>query len=274
MEMRLRLFFCYAHSDEIYFQGLKGHLRILEHNKQIESTADTNILPGEIWKPAIDHSLGKAHIILLLVSPAFLASEACSEDEMKQALERRKQETVKVVPVIIRECDWKASLLRDLKALPKDGKAVSLWKNRDAAYQDVTEGIRLVVEEIGTEGLDWQTWSNRGDTYFHKPEYEKAIDCYNKALFLNPCHYWGYRNRGNAYFALKQYEMAISNYEKSIELGLAPPDGDAWAHHDWGNACYYLGRFEDARKQYLAVLALNPGTPLADQTRRDLDNLG
>jgi hypothetical protein len=33
-------------------------------------------------------------------------------------------------------------------ALPKDGKAVTSWENRDSAWRNVAEGIENVVKEI------------------------------------------------------------------------------------------------------------------------------
>ena len=56
-----------------------------------------------------------------------------------------------VIPVILRPVDWHETPLSELKALPKDGKAISTWKNRDEAYLDVVRGIKEVVQEIGAE---------------------------------------------------------------------------------------------------------------------------
>ena len=53
------------------------------------------------------------------------------------------------VPIILEECSW-LDLLNgdDIKVLPKDGVPVRKFGSRSAAWQQVYEGIKLVIEEI------------------------------------------------------------------------------------------------------------------------------
>jgi hypothetical protein len=53
--------------------------------------ADIDISPGENWEQKINLYLNTAHIILLLVSPDFLASDYCWSTEMAQDSELRKK---------------------------------------------------------------------------------------------------------------------------------------------------------------------------------------
>ena len=43
-----------------------------------------NIDAGEEWREAIDENLNSADIILLLISPPFIASDDCWDKEMKE----------------------------------------------------------------------------------------------------------------------------------------------------------------------------------------------
>ena len=53
------------------------------------------------------------------------------------------------VPVIVRDCTWQDMLADDdIKALPKDGIAITNFTNRDAAWLQVYEGIKAVVNEL------------------------------------------------------------------------------------------------------------------------------
>lgn len=54
----------------------------------------------------IDKNLNSAEVILLLVSPDFWASNYCYDSEMKRALERYERKEARVIPVILRHCDW------------------------------------------------------------------------------------------------------------------------------------------------------------------------
>ena len=60
------------------------------------------------WRVEIDKRLNSAHIILLLVSADFLASDYCWGVELKRAMERHDAGQARVVPVILRPADWEA----------------------------------------------------------------------------------------------------------------------------------------------------------------------
>lgn len=50
--------------------------------------------------------------------------------------------------MILRECDWSGAPFAHLQALPKDGKPVTKWTNRDEAWKNVALGVRAAVERI------------------------------------------------------------------------------------------------------------------------------
>ena len=85
---------------------------------------------------------------MLLVSADFVASDYCYDVEMKRALERHDAGKARVIPIILRAVDWHSVPLGKLQALPKDGKPVTLWPDRDSAWNDVATGIRKVVEQL------------------------------------------------------------------------------------------------------------------------------
>jgi hypothetical protein len=55
--------------------------------------------PGAEFGNAIDENLDSSDIILLLISPDFMASEYCYEKEMKRALARHAKGEARVIPV-------------------------------------------------------------------------------------------------------------------------------------------------------------------------------
>jgi len=93
----------------------------------------------------IDENLESADIVLLLVSPAFLASDYCHEVEMQRALARHEEGTARVIPVILRPCDWQHSPFAHLLAAPTDGKPITKWANEDEAFLDVVQKIRAAL---------------------------------------------------------------------------------------------------------------------------------
>ena len=145
---RVKLFYSYSHKDEALRDELEAHLKILERQKLIAPWHDRRILPSEDWDDEIDDNLEAADLILLLVSANFMNSDYIDKVELKRALEKEREGSAKVVPVILSSVDWDLAEFSYLQALPKDADAVTSWKNRDEAWTDVAKGIRKVVEEI------------------------------------------------------------------------------------------------------------------------------
>lgn len=148
MPMAVRLFYSYSHKDEPLRDELETHLKILHHTGFITAWHDRKIEPGGDWKTQIDENLERADIILLLVSADFIASVYCYEKEMKRATVRHDAGQAVMIPIIVRDCNWKLAPFARLQALPKDGKAVMEWPSKDAAWRNVSEGIERVVERI------------------------------------------------------------------------------------------------------------------------------
>jgi internalin A len=148
----VRLFISYAHKDEEFRVQLDAHLKLFQRTRLIDKWDDRLINPGEEWKGSIDQNLEDADIILLLVSADFLNSDFCWNEEMKRALERHDAGEARVIPVIIRDTAWQQAKFAKLQALPKEGKAVTLWPDRDSAWRNVAEGIKKVAEEIQKKG--------------------------------------------------------------------------------------------------------------------------
>jgi internalin A len=143
-----RVFISYAHRDERLKSRLEVHLKLLQREGLIETWQDRDIEAGEEWKQKIDDNLERADIILLLVSADFLASDYCYEKEMRRALELHEEKKARVIPVIVRDVSWRIAPLAKLQALPKDGKAVMTWANKDTAWRNVAEGIQKAAEVV------------------------------------------------------------------------------------------------------------------------------
>jgi len=71
----LSVFISYAHEDELLRERLEAHLSLLRRQGWIADWHDRQIIPGADWSQEIDEHRGTASIILLLISPDFLASD-------------------------------------------------------------------------------------------------------------------------------------------------------------------------------------------------------
>jgi hypothetical protein len=191
----LEIFYSYAHEDEELRDKLEKHLSQLKRQGFISDWHDRDITAGSEWKNEIDKYLESAQIILLLISPDFLASDYCHDVEMTRAMERHHTQEARVIPIILRPIDWEEAPFSKLQCLPRNAEPVTLWKNEDAAFLDIAKGIRKVAEENrmppphlslgkGEEGWGWE----RGPLNSTSPALlALGVDCYWPADPMGVC---------------------------------------------------------------------------------------
>lgn len=102
-------------------------------------------MAGDDLGKAINKELERADIILLLVSPDFLNSDYCYDIEVTRAMARHQNGEARVIPVILRHCDWHSAPFGQLLAAPKDGKPVQSWPDLDEAFLDIVKQIRAAL---------------------------------------------------------------------------------------------------------------------------------
>ena len=144
------IFFSYSHKDEVLRNELEAHLALLKHEGLVESWHDRRIVAGDELDETIFGQLEAANIILLLVSSDFMSSNYCYSREMTRAMERHQAQEARVIPVILRHCDWTNAPFGKLMAVPRDAKPVTSWPDRDEAFADVAKQVRQAVEGIST----------------------------------------------------------------------------------------------------------------------------
>ena len=145
----VEVFCSYAHNDHNFYSKLTKHLSLLKRQGLIDTWYDHMIEPGSEWRIELKSRLDNAGLVLLLISADFIASDYCYGIEMTCAVERHNAGNAKVIPILIKPADWKSAPFGKLQVLPKNGKAVSIWKSRDAAYAEIAQAIRHLVERHG-----------------------------------------------------------------------------------------------------------------------------
>lgn len=152
MKTPLKIFYSYSHKDEKSLDEFKDHLATLRNEGIIVDWYDQKIVAGDKLFNDIDRNLESADIIVLFVSSSYFASVSCGK-EMNRAIERYESGDAQVIPVIVRPCVWQQTSLSELKVLPKDGKAVTIWDNQDLAWTNVSQEIRNAIETPGPRFL-------------------------------------------------------------------------------------------------------------------------
>lgn len=144
----IQVFVSYVAEDESSRGDLYDHLSTLVRGGLITLWSDRDVPPGANRAREVGQRLAAADLILLLVSPSYLASDECGDVEVDRALARHEAGQARVVPIILRPCDWKDERLGRLRPAPLDGEPVSRWTSPDEAWTDVARRLRGVVREL------------------------------------------------------------------------------------------------------------------------------
>lgn len=144
----VNLFFSYSHRDEALRDELEIHLASLKRQGVLTTWHDRRIGAGNEFDHSISEHLESADIVLLLISPYFIASDYCFEVEMKQALERHENKQSIVIPVILHPCDWHDMPFGKLLASPTDVKPISKFPNLHDGFLEVTKAVKEAAARI------------------------------------------------------------------------------------------------------------------------------
>ena len=183
-----------------------------------------------------------------------MASDYTYGKEMKRAMERHEQGTARVIPIILSPTIWHDTPFGKLQVLPRGGKSVIRWANRDEAFTDIVKGIREVVLELQKSLVVQIDWVDRGNKLIEDGQYEEALDAFEQAIRLEPNKTDAYLRKGDVLSSLGQTTEALFTYEQAIRL---EPD-NASAYIMRGRALRELGRFVEALSSYQQAIQLAP----------------
>ncbi|MGC4233623.1 MAG: toll/interleukin-1 receptor domain-containing protein [Niabella sp.] len=151
MTRKLKIFISYAHEDEAMKNDLDKHLISLKRSDKIDVWQDRILMAGTEWDSTIKKELEEADIILLLISVDFISSQYIWDKELKTALQKHENGTARIIPVILRECDWKDMPFAKLQALPTGAEPVSRFPDKDQAYTNIAKEIARVADFLASK---------------------------------------------------------------------------------------------------------------------------
>jgi tetratricopeptide (TPR) repeat protein len=98
------------------------------------------------------------------------------------------------------------------------------------------------------------TWISKGGILISLNKYQKAIECFDKALEIDPEHIQTWVDKGNALISLKHHQKAIECYDKALEID--PENLYAWFNK--GNALDDLNKYQRAIECFDKALEIDP----------------
>ena len=255
----IRLFITYSHKDIRAKEQLITYLAVMKHEGLINIWHDNEILPADTWRDSISKNLAESDILLYLVSANSLASENCNR-ELAEALNAN----IRVVPIILEDCDWPNHQLSDFQVLPDKGKPINVWENENEGWQSTVAGIRKVIHQIQTQVASPSNTSQeevlaeleceRGYFLMLLGKIELAIKAYSDAIELNPRYSVAYTNRGVLYGYKGEYDLAIKDFTMAIELN----PNNFFAYNNRGKAYDKIEDSDRAIEDFNAAIKLKP----------------
>lgn len=105
-DKRNQVFISYSHDDSEWLKRLKLQFKPFERTAIIEVWDDTRMRTGDDWRESIKHALKCTKVAVLLVSPAFLASDFIANEELPDLLEAARKEGAIIMPIILKPCGF------------------------------------------------------------------------------------------------------------------------------------------------------------------------
>lgn len=176
------IYCCYASADQPYVYELKKHLAFLENQSLLAIWQNTDIQPGTDLKKERSLRLHSADIVLIFVSPDFLASNVYSDTEMQAIIQQHALGNTHVIPILTRPVHWQGTLFSHLQALPTNGVPISSWSHLDEALFDVTQDILTALQKLlGDHFIQQHTRGTKGQPEEPLPAYkQKSSTIFNQ----------------------------------------------------------------------------------------------
>lgn len=144
----LKVFISYSDEDEEFKDELLTMLAGLQQRKVVDAWEHRRIEEGDEWYRATQDAMSSCDLAILLVSQHFIASRLVQDNELPGLLQRRREESLRVIPIIVRHCLWESEpVLSGLQPLPRDGRAVNTFPKDNGERDKVWAGIAAVIEE-------------------------------------------------------------------------------------------------------------------------------
>lgn len=150
VEGAVKLYIMYDKADEEHKKELIKHLALLKRWKLVSTWHSYQMNHG-VQKYVLDPHLDAAQLILLLVSPDFMASDLTYDYQMGRAMERRRcEKDVHITPILLRDVGIEATPIAELQALPRDRKSIAMRSEaeRDKAWTEIATDIRKIAESL------------------------------------------------------------------------------------------------------------------------------
>lgn len=118
-----------------------------------------------VGNPSVQESaIAGAQLVLILVSQEFLNSGYCYAVPFATALAMQKEQTTRLLPIIVSPCDWTLSPIGKLSPLPNGGRPISKWLQPETAWNEIVDTIKYFCKKGTAPPLQEARQENKMDS--------------------------------------------------------------------------------------------------------------
>jgi serine/threonine protein kinase len=145
------------------------------------------------------------------------------------------------------------------KCLEKESK--NRYQSFEALRADLAAVLKRQTGEIikvpNTEEQTSQEWNNKGISFESMSKFEQAIECFDKAINIDPRNDGAWSNKGNSLRCIGRDSEAMGCYNNAIKTN--PSNARAWANK--GFLLATLGQLNDSLQCLHRALDIEPINP-------------
>jgi TIR domain len=136
----LNVFIAYEQTDTHFYEELIKRLLPIQREGALRISSHSTVEVGTEWEQEIARQIKRSSLILLLISPDFMASEQSYTVELKLAMDCYRAGSARVVPIILRSTNTSGAPFEALRSLPKNGPPL--------ADQNIDEALNSIIQEL------------------------------------------------------------------------------------------------------------------------------
>jgi tetratricopeptide (TPR) repeat protein len=111
--------------------------------------------------------------------------------------------------------------------------------------------VNIYALSVSSKNSDW---IENGISFFNAGKYNEAIQCYDKALAIDPYYIHALNNKGYVLRSVGEYKEAMEYFDKA--LAIDPYSDDAL--YNKGLLFISLGKYKEAMECFDKALAIDP----------------
>lgn len=148
----IKIFIAYSKFDDAFRLELRDHLYPGIAEGKFIVFDDREMEMGEKWNARLKKELEQCDIFIVLISVKTLGTPYVMNVEIPEAVKRMKNGNLKIIPILVSECDWTKTDLSELniydKALPISGKNDNFDLSKEISVNSRAAKWKEIVKQI------------------------------------------------------------------------------------------------------------------------------